>query len=207
MRLSLLLIIVLFSACSHQKLANSSSKIIYSPRELSKAVPFVSHTQEKTPYLAMNIYYPEINSLRLEVEKKHNLNLKNRGEAHITILTPMEAETLKSYGLNMSAIDELAQLERIQQIPFEILCVGEGRLGDLKTYFLVVKSEALLKLRKKILDLVLQINPTFHRRTFQPEEYFPHITLGFTERDLHIQDGVRKDKNSCAIMLQENQVN
>lgn len=203
MRLSLLLIIALFSACSHQKLANSFSTITYSPKNLATSVQFISHSQEKTPYLSMNIYYSEVNSIRLELEKKQKISLKNRGEAHITVLTPIEVETLKSYGLNMSAIDELAQIEKIQQIPFQVSCLGEGRLGDLKTYFLVVKSKELLKLRKKILDLALQINLTNQTIAFYPEEYFPHITLGFTERDLHIQDGVRKDETSCAISLQE----
>jgi len=32
---------------------------------------------------------------------------------------------------------------------------------------------------------------------FLPAKYFPHITLGFTKRDLHESDDVKKDRNSC----------
>jgi len=54
------------------------------------------------------------------------------------------------------------------------------------TYFIVVDAPFLKTWRKTRWGLNEEKFP-----------YYPHITLGFTERDLHLQDGAVKDARSC----------
>ena len=60
------------------------------------------------------------------------------------------------------------------------------------TYFVVVQSEDLISIRKKIQDSF--VGKGGDKNDFNPLNYFPHITLGFTKRDLHESDGVIKGK-------------
>lgn len=175
--------------------------MIYDSRQLFKNVEFISHGQERTPYLAQNISFQEIKSLKEKIENKIGKNLKNRGEAHITVITPPEYEVLKEK-LSMTAIDELASIAEIQQIPFEVLCLGRGQYfnkNEDETFFIVVKSQRLLELRKKIKDTFVKSGGD--NFAFNPEVFFPHITVGYTNRDLHFQDGIVKDTSSCFIAL------
>ena len=50
--------------------------------------------------------------------------------------------------------------------------------------------------RDSSLDTPLAIREKYHLTDF-----YPHITLGFTKRDLHFEDGVRKDKSTCVADL------
>ena len=76
-----------------------------------------------------------------------------------------------------------------------MLCVGKGTSQTKSTYFVVVQSEDLFKIRKAIEILYKKKGGT--DSGFKDEEYHPHVTLGFTEKDLHAQDGVMKDASSC----------
>lgn len=161
-------------------------------------MPFVSHSQEKAPYLALNVSFSEVNEIKNKLEQKMGKKLINRGEAHVTVITPPEYELLKEK-ISMTTIDELASLSKIQEAPFQVVCVGKGSLTSPKlqeTYFLVLSAPELISLRKKILQTYITLGGNDQVK-FNPEEFYPHITVGFLERDLHIQDGVVKDRSSC----------
>ena len=97
----------------------------------------------------------------------------------------------------MDEIDAIARSSGIQEARFDLLCVGRGvAVLDNKTeetYFVVVKSAALVSIREKVVAL-------FKSRGGDPARirpFYPHITIGYTKRDLFEADGVIKDLKSC----------
>lgn len=178
------------------------SAILVDP-DIYKKVPFVDNSKTAAPYLSMNIDFNSITVIRKDVERIERLVIQNRGEAHITVITPPEFEQLKSV-LSMELLNEVALLNRIQEAPFEIVCVGRGQLKEdsktLSTYYIVVDAPELVSLRRTIATLYkTRGGPA---AGFNPDDYYPHITVGFTERDLHLSDGVVKSKASCLIDTQ-----
>ena len=170
MRYVLFTFLCLITSCASHSSRKSVS--ISFNEDLFKPVPFV----ENKSHLAMNVYYPAVEKIRQRLENEIGYPLKNRGEAHITILTPLEYGKLK----NKISTDE------IQTFQFRPVCIGRGKAhieGHPEfTYYIVVDSPDLVKFRKKITTV---------------ENYYPHITLGFTKRDLHFEDGVIKNTSSC----------
>jgi hypothetical protein len=76
-------------------------------------------------------------------------------------------------------IQEVRQIDRAQD-GIEALCINSGS-AEIKgrvesTYFVVVSAPKIDQIRRK----------------YGFTTYFPHVTLGFTERDLHFEDGVIK---------------
>jgi hypothetical protein len=131
--------------------------------------------------------------------------LKTRGEAHITVVTPVEYwHVLRKVGVTIAEINLIAQESQIQRAQFRVICLGKRskELAGIKesTYYVVVRSPDLLQIRRKVRDLYLSKRGS--RRAFKPENWLPHITLGYTERDLHESDGVKKDENSCILPIQ-----
>tara|TARA_B110001454_G_C12722892_1_gene435547 strand:- start:2458 stop:3117 length:660 start_codon:yes stop_codon:yes gene_type:complete len=196
--------------CVQKKVATKSSApvdinpaAIAIDSEIYKKITFIDNSKIPAPYLSMNIAFDPIAVIRKDVEKKEKVILQNRGEAHITVITPPEFEQLKSV-LTMELLNEVALLNRIQETPFEILCVGRGQIKEdkktLSTYFIVVDAPELLSLRRTIATLYKTRGGL--ASGFNPEDFYPHITVGFTERDLHASDGVIKSKASCLIDTQ-----
>lgn len=157
-------------------------------------------------YLAVNLPYPPARKLLREVEARFAVKLKSRGEAHITVITPIEYQRL-AQTLDIDAINDLAA-EHIQRTAFEISCLGRATAtlagGPESTYFLVVHAPGLEQLRRRIRDEFVRVggNPS----AFDPGSYSPHVTLGFTSRDLHERDGTVKDESTCVaeVRLAEN---
>ena len=50
-------------------------------------------------------------------------------------------------------------------------------------------------IRQKISDLVHKRSG--EGRLLSVDDYYPHITIGFTKKDLHANDGIVKDLESC----------
>jgi hypothetical protein len=161
--------------------------------EKSLTPEFESHAD----YLAQSLRSSPFETLRKELEKELRSPLKNRGEAHLTVITPPEWKILEQK-ISMAEAEKIAMNQKIQAASFEPLCIGVGekKAGEktLKTYFVVVRSPGLLKYRRTLEDL-------FRSRggagAFRADHFFPHVTLGFTDRDLHESDGVVKDEKSC----------
>jgi 2'-5' RNA ligase len=165
----------------------------------SRKVPFVKHEGlgDFDNWLAVNIPWEPINSFRGVLEKEGNAPLLHRGEAHITVLTPVEWQSLKKV-LSMKELHQLFQ-KRIQRVPYQVSCLGkftkemEGKTQS--AFFLVVQSPGLFDVRQEISKLFAKKGGDPER--FDPLEYFPHITVGFSEKDFHLSDGAIKDLRSC----------
>lgn len=163
-------------------------------------IHFADNSKSERPYLAMNVFYEPLIDVRTAIENIENVKLKHRGEAHITVITPPEYEKLKSV-LSIELINEVALLNRIQESPFEIVCLGKGKAvengASLSTYYLVIDSPKLLTLRHTIMALFKSRGGSSD--DFNPDNFNPHITVGFTGRDLYDTDGVFKNKATCFI--------
>jgi 2'-5' RNA ligase len=154
------------------------------------SVPFEPHPN----YLSMSLKTEPAAKARKELENQQKLTLKNRGEAHITVITPPEFEILKTH-VSIQDIDQIAKKRDIQHSDLKIRCVGKGETKDhLATYFLVVASKNLLHIRQDV-EKIYKVRGG--KGDFQSAHFYPHITLGFTARDLHEADGVIKDERSC----------
>ena len=144
-------------------------------------------------YLAMGVNYDSVAALFTILKKDSGVSLKNRGEAHITVLTPSEFGGLGRPG-SKGQLEAIIREANLQETDFTPVCLGRGTAkGGKVTYFIVVDSPALFTLRQKIkeeFDL-----------PFDANHYYPHITVGFSDGDLHEQNGVIKDKDSCVAEL------
>lgn len=146
----------------------------------------------------MNLDYTDYKDLIAVIENTKSLKLKSRGESHITVITPPEFEAL-SKKISIQDINKIALDSDIQHSSFDKICVGEGQKDDLKTYFVVVSSPSLLAIRKTISKQFAKNGG--QAKDFKAENFFPHVTIGFTERDLFESDGVVKDAASCILPL------
>lgn len=150
-------------------------------------------------YLTMNINYDPIKKLMVQLNDHRKTPLKDRGESHITVITPVEYDNVLKTKININEINAIAARERIQKTAFEIVCIGKGSVKiqnkEESTFYIVVNSPGLLKVRREIQQLFIKNGGA--KEAFIPENYHPHITLGFTKRDLHESDGIIKNKKSC----------
>lgn len=203
-RLKVFLCSLIMLSCSH-----TSKRVIQGPNQW-KSMPFVAHEN----WLALNVDPEPITQIRNQIEFLLNSNtntnsntssnsissqiiLKSRGEAHITILTPLEFDILNTT-LSIQEINTIAQTMKIQNIQWTPLCVGYGvdsKNSKNSTYFVVVKAEEAINLRKKIFEAYLKKHQDL--KNFDPLHFYPHITIGFTDRDLHESDGIIKDVQRC----------
>lgn len=159
--------------------------------EIYEPAGFISHRD----YLAMNLPFEPVREVLLQLERS-GLRLNNRGEAHITVITPPEFAKLASE-LAMVDIERIAAL--IQKARFRVICLGRGTKGQDQTFFLVVESDDLKQIRRKI---AAEFKTRGGAPTdFDPDRFYPHVTVGFKKRDLHEADGVIKDHRSCVSSL------
>lgn len=63
-----------------------------------------------------------------------------------------------------------------------------------ETFFVIVESEKLRKIRLKIWQAY--VGKGGHPKDSEPAWFFPHITIGFTKQDIHEPDVLRKIKHS-----------
>lgn len=165
-------------------------------------LPFISHqgTGAFDNYLTMEVKFEPIADLFKQLLILKRIQLTNRGEAHITVITPVEFnDVLKLKKVTMNEIDAIATKANIQSAKFEAVCVGKGSLEiDKKleqAFYVVVRSPELMKIREEVQKLY--ISKGGDSTAFKPSRYYGHITLGFTKRDLHESDGITKDERSC----------
>lgn len=161
----------------------------------NSTLPFLPHDS----YLIMNVNYSPVKKMVEQINNQRSIPLKNRGESHVTVITPVEYQNILKKKLSIAEINALAKEHKIQDSKFEMTCVGKGTVEiegkEESTFYIVVKSPALLSIRKKIQQAFIKKGGT--ENAFVPERYFPHITLGFTKRDLHEHDGIIKDEKNC----------
>ncbi|OFZ18418.1 MAG: hypothetical protein A2X94_15130 [Bdellovibrionales bacterium GWB1_55_8] len=151
--------------------------------------------------IGMNVQYAPIRNLRGALEAKLGKRLmyfrgwNPGGEAHVTVITPLEYfDILKSH-VSMEEIAKIARAHRIQTSDLRVQGVGSGRAlindSSEETYFLLIESRNIRRFRKAVHTAFVAKggNPS----AWNPDHYFPHVTIGFTQRDLHESDGVLKD--------------
>ena len=147
-------------------------------------------------YISLDLEYPEYQQTLNRLDTFLSTKLVNRGEAHITVITPPEFKTL-SANANPESLHQDWQDWKTKN--FSKVCLGEGVLKEknkvLKTYYVVVESPELLAFRKFLKE-------KYAAKDFNAETFYPHITLGFTEKDLHFEQGVIKSPKSCPKELQ-----
>jgi len=114
-------------------------------------------------------------------------NLITRGEAHLTVLTPPEYMRMEGK-LRKKILSEMKEAAS-KEGSIRPVCIGRGQTelnGKVEfTYYIVVEAKGIRAIREK----------------YRLTDFYPHITLGFTKRDLHFEDGVRKDKATCVAEL------
>ncbi|PCI39724.1 MAG: hypothetical protein COB53_02860 [Elusimicrobia bacterium] len=166
-------------------------------------VKAVRHT-EKHPfgsYLARSVNFEAAQGLFRQLDKRLGNALDKQGartEAHITVITPVEYDTVLKTHVPIAEIHEIASELKIQEAAFQAICMGRARSADGKraTYFLVVESKPLRGLRAEVFRRYRARGGEPSR--FDPEHWYPHITIGYTDGDLHQQiDGVMKGRNAC----------
>jgi 2'-5' RNA ligase len=133
-----------------------------------------------------------------------NGTLISRGEAHVTVILPTEYDQiLQPAGVTIDEINRLAsQKNRLQKSRFELECLGRVQVVTKsdgvfqQSLQLILKNyKDLTRFRQDVFKLYVKKggNPSL----FNPENFFPHITLGYRHRDIHVEDGIFKGKNAC----------
>lgn len=104
---------------------------------------FISHNGEGRfdSYLIQDVHYAPVEALRKSLEKNLSVELINRSEAHITVITPIEFYDVLRSKISMQEIEEIAERENIQASKFTIECLGLGHKNKDQTFF--IKSNYL----------------------------------------------------------------
>jgi hypothetical protein len=176
------------------------------PLVLSAAIhtpaPFLAHsgTGAFDNYLTMNLPFAPAEALWKSLESALGTPLKNRGEAHITVISPPEFTGVLSKVLTMPDINDIATKLNIQSARFTPVCVGRAQVAlegkNEQAYYVVVQSDDLVNIRRAIFRKYCEKGG--EPSLWDPQHYYPHITVGFTKQDLHEEsNGVRKGANSC----------
>jgi hypothetical protein len=193
-----LLVLVSFSSFAQPWDLKLTTDIYHNNEEL-----FHSH-QGPGPFdsaLAMSIQNAPLAKLRLQIDSALGIKLdyfkgwNPEGEAHVTVVTPVEFfEVLKSK-LTMSEIEAIADKYDIQESRLMILGLGSAKVlidgKEEETFFVIVDSAELRNIRQQIFYEFTRRGGD--RSAFDPTWFFPHITIGYTKRDLHEADGIKKN--------------
>jgi 2'-5' RNA ligase len=191
----LIFILNLFAAtgelkCSIDPLIHLNHKLSFIPH--SGNGPFDN-------YLSMEVQFKPMAELFKQLMLTERRQLINRGEAHVTVVTPIEYEKVLKTKISIAEINQIAQAMNIQSSPLKIICLGKADKMiegvEESTYYLVVKSQELINIRSAIQKEFVKRKGD--AKLFKPTHFYPHITLAFSKRDLHESDGVLKDEKTC----------
>jgi 2'-5' RNA ligase len=175
--------------------------------DLQQKMPFSSQFIEDGA-LIRNINLKSVQDLVPLIKKKYPKinNLQNRGEAHITVITPPEAQgwfNKDKKGINflISPIElHKKYFSTIQKTKFTAKCIGKqtNEKGNI-VFFIVVESKDIFNIRYEIQkEVESRAEFTGKKVSFNAENYYPHITIGYVGGDVH---GVSKGLDTCVIDL------
>ena len=146
--------------------------------------------------------YAPVEKIREELEKRIGKKLHHRGEAHITVITPPEFRIL-SQTLKMNWIEKIVAKEGSMKAPIKVLCLKKitAVLGNKteESWFISVESAELREFRSQVWRRFVANGGI--PGDFAWKRWAPHITVGFTSRDLHDEDRISKDKADCTYEL------
>jgi hypothetical protein len=167
---------------------------------------FVSHTGAGSfdNALALNLPYAPILNVRGQLERALGLRLdylrawNPAGEAHVTVVTPPEFANVLSRHLSMAEIEGVARAQNIQLADVEVLGLGSGRKliegRSEETFFVIVDSMKLRRIRTEVWKLFVRKGGD--PADWDPTWFFPHVTIGYTLRDLHEPDVIKNLRSS-----------
>lgn len=209
-------------SCAHDSQSEVSASLeqtsVFLDKGEFKKVKFISrHFGEKDwqGTLAMNIDYAPIKEVRRRVESSIYLGnplkfltaWEAEGEAHITTITPIEyqecmwSEKRGIEVLHMKDIEKIALENSIQssEIKIEGLGFGKKKFGDRhqldETHFVIVSSGNLLEIRVEVYEQYLKKGGK--KDCWSPNVFYPHITVGYTHKDIHFPDVEKNLKKSA----------
>ena len=171
------------------------------PKGVYRTVPFSSQFLDAGA-LIRNVDYKAVNILIPQIEKYIGKKLVDRGESHISVITPPEGKGWSfSNPEGINALISQEELHRkyfsnLQKTEFKIHCLGD-RISDSgnHVFFLVVDSPELFKVREEIsAELKRRSKFAGTKVEFDPQNYYPHITVGYIGGDVH---NVSKGKETC----------
>ncbi|KAJ2827494.1 hypothetical protein GGI24_002630 [Coemansia furcata] len=217
---AILAIVQAACASDRQTAMTSSGGIIYDPGAPTYAlprdaldshdIPFSNRTSSAPfgSYLQQTLDFACFADL-LKAINATTGTLQSRGEAHITVITPPEYDrVLKPAGVTIEEIEDIAHAHNIQNARLQPVCVGrfsgplpnprsEADNGSFLLYSLVVADVFgdLMGIRQEVFKLYRKKGG--EGALFQPEGFWPHVTLGYDRRDLFIEDGIYKGSNYC----------
>jgi hypothetical protein len=168
------------------------------------SMSFESHTGAADSWdnaLALNVEYDSIIKLRKKIEVETGQSLKfftgwsAQGEAHVTTISPPEYKFVLRHHITMKRINEIALASNIQSADLVRLGIGSGKTkieGKMEeTFFVIVDSIKLREIRIKIHQEFVANGGK--PSAFDPTWFFPHMTIGYTKKDIHENSGLLKD--------------
>ncbi|KAG0351640.1 hypothetical protein BG005_008860 [Podila minutissima] len=171
-------------------------------------VPFIPHngTALFTNWVGLNVdfkYVKPVFDLVNATKAYGNGTLISRGESHITTIPPTEYDNiLHPAGVTIEELNALAaKNNRLQRARFGLECLGRVQVVTKDGVF-QQSVQIILKNYKDILSYRNDVFKLFVKKggnpaLFAPDNFTPHITIGFKNRDIFIEDGVYKGKNAC----------
>ncbi|GAA5802482.1 hypothetical protein HPULCUR_007947 [Helicostylum pulchrum] len=172
---------------------NISKKVLSADK-----VPFIEHPAGNASWLGMNFDYHYVKPV-FELLNSTKVPLINRGESHVTVISPPEFAVLATAGITIEQVNKIARDLKIQSSKVTIVCLGKEDVvvADLNkiVYQVIVKVPNLVKIRQKIFQLYIQRGG--NSALFDPQSFWPHITVGFTSGDVFLEQGVYKGYNVC----------
>jgi hypothetical protein len=164
---------------------------------------------EKRPYfkpeadwVGIPMPFGPVEKIREELENRIGKKLQHRGEAHIAVITPPEFRIL-AQTLKMNTIDKIVAKEGSMKAPIKVLCLKKvtAVLGNKteESWFISVDSPELREFRNQVWRRFVANGGL--PGDFVWKRWAPHITVGFTSRDLHDEDRISKEKADCAYEL------
>ncbi|ORX98224.1 hypothetical protein K493DRAFT_313717 [Basidiobolus meristosporus CBS 931.73] len=201
--LSLALAALLIVTSEAKDFANPSGKTFKLSRRATdgKRVDFIPHVGTKpfTNWLGMNLDFKLVEPLSKALNASLPAPIKGRGEAHVTVITPPEFDVLAKANVTIEQINKVAVARKIQATYVEPYCLGRvAKVIDnvpQASYQVIVKAKNLNRIRRDIFNIYVKQGG--EPSQFNPDNYYPHITLGFINRDLFEEDGISKGTNAC----------
>lgn len=157
-----------------------------------------THAKNEKTYVSVDLPLGNFEKIKADLENSQNVALKSRGEAHITLITPPEYKILRKT-LSRADIQSTIDETQVLKAPYKLTCVGKGVVKEKATFYVVVESDDYLHFRKILAEKFIARGGA--KDSFQPLVFYPHVTVGFTDKDLHFEDGVIKDAKSCLYSL------
>ncbi|KAL6762462.1 hypothetical protein V8C86DRAFT_2518281 [Haematococcus lacustris] len=128
--------------------------------------------------------------------------LVNRADVYITTISTAEYAVLSSLSsITIQDINAIAMASDIQASSFVPHCVARFRKSLVtpavvdEAYNVPASSADLVAIRQRVSDLYQMLGG--EPGMFNPTSFLPHITLGFSRRNMGDADGVFKGENAC----------